>query len=523
VPIFRSPPTLFRARWLQDARLGIFRSGAPDAGNAFVTKIAPDGSSLVFSALLGGLCGANGGGTIAEAVTVDPNGETWIAGATAAQNLPVTPNALQPQFGGGGVDGFVARFSADGALGYASYLGGSGEDWVDGIALDVGGNIYLSGASEGLSQSTSSGSSDLGPTSYACIFLPGQDLIREGVAYLARLDPDGSAVSRLAYLGGDCATRVIVAVDATGAPWFAGSSFANGGFPTVAPLQIGFGGGFLGKLTPDFTQLTFSTSFNSVNGLALDSNGDSYVAGDGAYLAKIDPAPPAVSLDQVLPSGSAALNNFVAPGEVLRLLGKNLGPSAATPGVINAAAFVVTSVAGVQVNFGAVAAPLLSVSAGEIDCVVPFEAVGASTTTITVQYNNAQSNPVTMAVIGSDIEILGVFNEDFSVNSASNPAAAGSIMSAYIAGVGQTVPPSLDGQVNQAPLGAFGTPIRASYFIPYAPTNTLPILPVTYVGAAAGAIAGVLQVNFFAPPQNSSVSLLPGSGTFSGSFNVSVQ
>jgi uncharacterized protein (TIGR03437 family) len=496
--------------------------GVPSGGSAFITKIASDGGSLIFSTLFGGTCG-----TVGQAVAAKPDGEAWIVGETAAPDLPITASALQPQFGGGYVDGFIARFSADGGLAYASYLGGKGFDAIDGIALDGNENVYLGGVSDGLSQPASAGAfqSDV---YLRCIILgigPVQ-FIDEAVAFVAKLNPDASAITKLTYLGGGCAGGMKVAVDATGAPSFAGSS---GNFPTVSPFQIAAGGGVLGKLTPDFTQLTFSTYFDAVNGLALDSNGIGYIAGEtlpagsnteNAYVARIDPTPPAVSLDQVLLSGIGPNGNdlIIAPGAVVRLLGKNLGPAAATPGIVNANGFVATSVVGVQVNFGVIAAPLLSMSASEIDCVVPFETAGP-TTTISVQYNNLQSNSVKMSVAGMAVQVLGVFNEDFTVNASSNPASAGSVMSMYIASVGQTVPPSVDGQVNRAPFAAFGTAICVI-------DQTLgQDLPVTAIEAAPGAVAGVLQVNFFAPPQTSMLTIVAGaeSSASANSFNVSVQ
>ncbi len=124
--------------------------GVPSDGSAFITKIASDGGSLIFSTLFGGTCG-----TVGQAVAAKPYGEAWIVGETAAPDLPVTASALQSQFGGGYVDGFIARFSADGGLAYASYLGGKYYDSIDGIALDTSGNLYLGGVSAGLSQPAS--------------------------------------------------------------------------------------------------------------------------------------------------------------------------------------------------------------------------------------------------------------------------------------------------------------------------------------------------------------------------------
>ena len=277
----------------------------------------------------------------------------------------------------------------------------------------------------------------------------------------------------------------VVAVDSSGAPWLAGSFLASPSLligpttpsiPTVSPIQIG-GSGFLSKFSSDFTQLLFSTYFDAINGLTLDSSGLAYIAGAGpltttqtAFIAKIDPTPPPISLDQVLTTGSAVSESNagigVAPGEVLRLIGKGIGPTAVTPGIVNSAGFVTSSVAGVEVTFGGVAAPLLSVSAGEIDCVAPFEISSqGGSTSIQVQYNGAQSNAVQMNVLSTAVEVLAVLNPYFVLNSSSS-ADPDSTATLYLAGVGQTNPPSQDGQVNHAPFAQSAIPIQLQYSVP---------------------------------------------------------
>jgi uncharacterized protein (TIGR03437 family) len=296
-------------------------------------------------------------------------------------------------------------------------------------------------------------------------------------------------------------------------------------------LEIGIGPNYLSKFSADFTQLLFSTYFDPITGLALDSAGFAYVAGPAAYaasqayIAKIDPTPTAISLDSVLSVvAPASPPGFVgiAPGEVIRILGKNMGPPAVTPATIRSGVLA-TNVAGVEVTFDGTAVPLLSVSAQEIDLVAPFELATKSTTTIQVQYHEVPSNPVQVAVTGPVLQILGVFNQDFSVNSAANPVKPGSIMTLYLAGAGQTNPPSQDGQVNAPPLAAPAGPIQ---LVGLNDSNsTPPSLLVTFAGAAPGLAAGIFQVNFVA--QNvSSVQLTignPNAPIAFTEFNVSVQ
>jgi uncharacterized protein (TIGR03437 family) len=477
----------------------------PISGDAFVTRIAAGGNALVYSTLLGGSCATNG-----TSVAVDASGNAWVAGSTESPDFPVTSDALQPKLGGGYYDGYLARFNPSGGLDYATYLGGPGYDALNAIAFDPSGDIYLTGESGGLSQPASAGAFQAQPSASCPVFSMGPpEFYPQGNALVLKLDPKAHSIQRLTYLGAPfCLSPSSIAVDSSGEPWISGSMFlAYSAPPTVSPFQIGIGQGFIGKFSADFTQLLFSTYFDSVAGLALDSSGLAYVAGTGdysdvaqsVYIAKIDPTPPEISLDSVMsvvPSANPSYFQAIAAGEAIRILGKKMGPAAATPGVIQSGVLA-SNPAGVEVIFDGAAVPLLSVSAQEIDLVAPFELAAKSTTTIQVRYNGAQSNPVRVAVTATALQILGVFNADFSPNSTSNPAQAGSVVILYLAGAGQTNPPSRDGQVNAGPLAAPGMPIQLEWF-----DNNATILPIAFAGAAPGLAAGILQVNFVAPPRS---------------------
>ncbi len=477
--------------------------------------------------------------TYGTSVALDASGNAWVVGATLSPDFPVTSDALQPQFGGGHYDGFLARFNPSGGLDYATYLGGPGYDVLSAIAFDPSGNIYLTGESGGLSQPASPGAFQPQANASCPIFSIGPSFPGpEGNALVLKLDPKAHSILRLTYLGAPlCLFPSSIAVDSYRRTLdFWGTSILPAAAPpTVSPFEIGIGQGFISKFSADFTQLLFSTYFDPVAGLALDSSGFAYVAGTSVqnsvtgtqpvYVAEIDSTPPAISLDSVasvvpiMTFGDSSDFHGIAPGEVIRILGKQMGPAAVTPGVIKSGALT-TNVAGVEVTFDGVAVPLLSVSAQEIDLVAPFELATKSTTTMQVQYNGVQSNPVQVAVTGLALQILAVFNSDFSPNSASNPAQAGSNMILYIAGVGQTDPPSQDGQVNAAPFAPPALPIQ----IPFRDTNpgpTVNILPVTFAGAAPGVAAGIFQVNFIAPQQSSmNVNLMVGPAL--ALFNVAV-
>ncbi len=510
-----------------------------NAGQAFVTRIAANGTSLIYSTLLGGSCpNLNipevAPATYATNVAVDASGNAWVTGSTLSPDFPVTSDALQPKFGGGLYDGFLARFNPSGGLDYATYLGGPGYDTLTAIAFDSSGNIYLTGESGGLSQPASPGAFQPQASTSCPVFSIGPSFPSPmGNALVLKLDPAAHSIERLTYLGAPlCLSASSIAVDSTDEPWISGGyQYYSSAPQTVSPLEIGIGQGFISKFSADLTQLLFSTYFDPVSGLALDSSGLAYVAGTGAqtasgtqpvYLAKIDPTPAPISLDSivsVVQPASASTFPGIAPGEVIQILGKEMGPAMETPGVINSGVLA-GNVAGVQVLFDGAPVPLLSVSAQEIELVAPFELATKSATTVQVVYNGVPSNTVQVAVTAAALQILGVFNEDFSVNSMSNPAQAGSIMSLYLAGAGQTNPPSQNGHLNAAPLAAPGMPIQLEWFENN--SNTPTILPITFAGAAPGLDAGILQINFVAPQQSlMNVNLLLGNaGTL---FNVFVR
>lgn len=487
------------------------------SGSGFVTKIAPDGGSLLYSTLLGGSCA-----TGAQAVALDSAGNIWVTGHTQSLDFPVTSDAIQSQLNSGdSYAGFLAQFTPAGALAYASYIGGSSYEAITGIGVDSANNIYLAGIGTGPSQPIATAFQPNVGTGCVVFGLGLPTLTAAGPVFVAKLAPGATAVSAQSYYGGGCVSSVALAVDSSGAPWIAGSLLdgPNTPLPTASPIEIGIGEGFVAKLSADFTQLLYGTYFDSTGGLALNGSGLAYVAGVGppnssgaqsAFLAEIDPTPPAVSLDQVLSTGVVPLSPptslSIAPGEVLRLIGKNLGPAAMTQGIVNNSGFVDTSVAGVQVTIGGTPAPLLSVSAGEIDCVAPFELTGKGTTTIQVTYNGTPSNSVLIGQAAQSIEVLGIYNDpDFSANSASSPAPPGSTITLYIAGVGQTNPAMQDGQVVEPPYASPGVPIQVEY--PNGPGGVLANAQITYAGAAPGLIAGILQVNFVAPLQAPSTTL----------------
>jgi hypothetical protein len=158
--------------------------------DAFVTRFAADGGSLIFSTYFGG-----SGEDRAEAIGLDASGRAYIAGSTASSNLPVTPGALDPDYGGdacGGLacDAFVASFNPGGTeLGYATYLGSDEEDLARDLFVLPDGRAYVAGRTQSPDFPVTAGSLD--PTHNG-----GVD------GFVTLLESDGRSLVYGTFLGG---------------------------------------------------------------------------------------------------------------------------------------------------------------------------------------------------------------------------------------------------------------------------------------------------------------------------------
>ena len=109
--------------------------------DAFVTKLSPIGSALVYSTYLGGSAG-----DLTRGIAVDGAGSAYLTGLTESLDFPTTIGALQTTHGGGAGDAFMTRLDLNGtALTYSTYLGGSDFDAAYGIAVDGAGSAYVVG------------------------------------------------------------------------------------------------------------------------------------------------------------------------------------------------------------------------------------------------------------------------------------------------------------------------------------------------------------------------------------------
>ncbi len=262
------------AGWTSSTDLPAIGVKTKNAGgvDAFVAKMTAYGNQVVYCTYLGGT-----GDDRAFAVAVDKSGNAYVTGWTGSSNFPVF-GALQAKFGGGR-DAFVTKLNPAGnALLYSTYLGGTGYDAGNGIAVDGLGSAYITG-------DTSSANFPL---------LGAFQTARGGQqdAFVAKLSPAGNALAYSTYLGGANEDHgAAITVDAAGSAYVTGGTYSHN-FPVAGALQAVSGGNqdaFVTKFAPNGKTLVYSTYLGgsagtpglpeSGNGIAIDSLGSAYVAG----------------------------------------------------------------------------------------------------------------------------------------------------------------------------------------------------------------------------------------------------
>lgn len=126
--------------------LNAIQSSNGGGQDAFVTKINPSGSALIYSTYFGGIGGSAPGLEQANAVAVDPVGNAYAVGETSSPNFPVTTRALRTT-PNGLEDAFVIKLNGAGSgLIYSTYLGGSGFNSANAVSADANGNAYVGGS-----------------------------------------------------------------------------------------------------------------------------------------------------------------------------------------------------------------------------------------------------------------------------------------------------------------------------------------------------------------------------------------
>ena len=284
---------------------GVFQSvnnAAVNYGeNAFVTKLNPAGTALLYSTFLGGSTNDDG-----ASLAVDSSGDVYLNGASQSSDFPVTPGAFQTTNNGYAnyySVAFVSKLNPTGAsLIYSTFLGGSGDDEPYGLAVDSSGDAYITG---------STGSTDFPVTPGAFQSTNNGAANYDTVAFVTELNPAGTAEVYSTFLGGSGGDAAAgIAVDGSGNAYVAGTTsstdfpITSGAFQsTNNDAANGLPNAFVTKLNPAGNAEIYSTFLGGTGGqvvltgtlirlagdqstgLLVDSSGDVYITG---YTASTD-------------------------------------------------------------------------------------------------------------------------------------------------------------------------------------------------------------------------------------------
>jgi uncharacterized protein (TIGR03437 family) len=554
---YRGQPYTFQSCFptTNGAVIGGVQPVGGDPQFAFVAAFDPTGAQLLYSTLFGDLnfqCTiACGGDTYGTGIAVDASGYFYLVGETMASNLPTTAGVIQPTGAPLGNPatyvqawrGFIAKFnpvtSAGGAsLAYSTYLGGktgNTGDFISGIAIDNESYAYVVGFTNSKDFPVTSGAYQTvcGPNGQNC-----------AAAHVTKLNPTGSAIVWSTFVGdakGDASDAVFftgpIQLDGTGNIYITGQ--VGTGFPMINPVEPTATGGdqqvLVAELDPTGSKLLFSTTIgsNGLNttepaGLAVDSAGDIYLAGNNAGPNLI--TTPGAFQTTASNSGCCyhgfvvkigGLTVTLAPaGQIEPVAAESIisvyGTELATGTVVATTVPVPISLDGNTVTVTdsdgiARQAPLYFVSPSQINFEIPTgTAMGTATVTIQNQNGTTQSAVIQIGSVSPGIFEL---NGSGLVAAWVLPVISGAqqpLLPVWQVVAGGVVPlaVSLGPSTEQIYLEMYGTGIRNAKTV----TVTMGGLsvPVLYYGAAPG-YAGEDQVN---------IGPLPAALAGQGSVNI---
>jgi uncharacterized protein (TIGR03437 family) len=544
--------------------LPLCTQGCSFGSRAFVTKVAPDGGTFVYSFMFAGSYSAVG-----NAIAVDAGGNAYVTGVTGSIDFPVTAGAYQTALNAG-FDAFVSKIDPTGKnLLYSTFLGGAcpssagfagahgntctgarsfGSPYDNigtAIAVDQTGSVYVAGG-----------------TNSAAFPVTGQPTFH--TAFVAKVNPVGSALVYSTYLGGSGAETVSsISLDKSGRLLITGETSSKD-FPTTAgALPVSNQAQFrtyLAALNANGTALSFGTYLGGSGGsltnqlrtssVTVDSGDLVTVAGSTEYpglpvtpnapqpapvrpntltgfivqlqLGGVLNAPPPLILGSVVNAANFSASAF-SPGTIVSLFGSGLGPSVGVGPSLDASGKISTQLSSTQALFDGQPIPLLYAGDGQINAVLPVNIAGSGGHQIAVANGAVTSNALTLAITATSPGLFtsgasgtgeaAALNYDeqsgaYSVNSSSNPAAEGSIVVLWATGCGATNPPWVDGALTSTPLPW----VEAAVSVTFGGRAG----QVLYAGGAPQDVAGVVQINVRIPNAVASGSSVPITLTVGG-------
>jgi hypothetical protein len=378
-----------------DSQGNAYVAGTTTTGHAFITKVNPDGSAFLYDDTLPGTNVEE-----ATALVVDAAGNAVVTGLTSSMVVWVSPGILQA-LPGGSQNVFVIRLDAGGQVVFSKRLGGTAVETPRAVQLDSAENIYVAGQTTSLDFPTTPGSFQPAP------IVPMWNNASPG-GFIVKLSADGSAVLYSSYVmsletPGQGVTAL--AVTASGEAYVGGSAGAGFAVTESAP-QICLGGSadvFVAHLDPRGALLEATyvggPHADSAQALALANDGSVMLAGypsDSTGLTTFSrirfggpgwSAPACLSPDALNAATLHSEGSGIAAGEFITLTGFGIGPKNGVAYQPDAQGQPPRQLAGVQVFFDGVPAPLLYAQSRQVNVLVPFELSGKGSTNVVVQYN----------------------------------------------------------------------------------------------------------------------------------------
>jgi hypothetical protein len=255
------------------------QGGNAGGQDAFITKLNPTGTGIVYSTYIGG-----SGADQAPKIAIDAAGNAYLAGSTVSADFPVTPGAFDTSFSGV-EDAYVVKLTATGdTIVFGTYLGGAtdsgaGEGAAD-VAVDAAGNVYVGGFTRASDFPTTPGAFQTGIIGFRDIFV-------------TKLNSAGNGLVYSTYVGSSEFDELLdLTVDSSGQVLFTGRVFNSGNHSIPYPTTPGaFDSTFdnirdavVTKLNATGSALVYSTllggtDFDEAFGIAQDATGYAYVVG----------------------------------------------------------------------------------------------------------------------------------------------------------------------------------------------------------------------------------------------------
>jgi uncharacterized protein (TIGR03437 family) len=480
-------------------------------GTGFIVKLTNDGTTILYSTYFGGVLGAS----FVSGLATDAKGNLYVTGITGASDFPQASGLPTVSLTSAAV--FVAEIPAAGGKAlYSGAIAPTGNQafttGASGIAVDSAGEAFLrynNTSNSGFIVKINAAGAGFGfsPISFPAT-VNAITVDAAGDTYLAtggtieKLNSTGTAAWTFTLPPGIVdSSPISIALDASGNVWATGTTSS-----TTFPNANGWttGSDFLIAVNSSGSRLTYSALYPTSTveqAVSVDPSGLVHVAGLNAFVAAIDPqAAPAKNIFALQNAFGGNATARLSPAEVVAIYGPGIGPSTAVSATPTNGLYP-TTLGGVQVSVNGANIPLLYVSANQINAVFPMEVAANSTATVRVTNGSAVSANYPVRIVGSSPKANPtVINQDGTINSTSNPAPGGSIVTFYVTGFQSSFAPLADGQVatvanNDACALESGCAITAQTVAFFHLGSFSVPTTVLYAGAAPGIVAGVTQFN----------------------------